>query len=106
MCVLSHSKRGFSRFEYPAFTNGRIFFTFLRPEPRHLNIMLQEGFTVLVIGMTTVLCFLVLLVALICLMGRFVAWFVPPSQPTTIFPVSSDEESLVVAIATARRARG
>lgn len=68
--------------------------------------MLQEGFTVLVIGMTTVIAFLVLLVCLIYLMGRFVAWFVPPSQPTTVFPVSSDEESLVIAIAAARRFRG
>ena len=69
-------------------------------------MMLQEGFTVLVIGMTTVLAFLVVLVGLIYLMGRFVAWFIPPSQPTTVFPVSSDEECLVVAIAAARRARG
>ncbi|MFU8893618.1 MAG: OadG family protein [Luteolibacter sp.] len=69
-------------------------------------MMLQEGFTVLVIGMTTVLAFLVFLVVLIHMMGRFVAWFIPPSQPTTVFSVSSDEESLVVAIAAARRARG
>lgn len=68
--------------------------------------MLEEGFTVLVIGMSTVLAFLVLLVAMIFLMSRFVAWFIPPSQPTTVFAVSSDEETLVVAIAAARRARG
>lgn len=68
--------------------------------------MLQEGFTVLIIGMSTVLAFLILLVALIHLLGRFVAWFVPPSQPTTTFSTSSDEEFLVVAIAAARRARG
>lgn len=68
--------------------------------------MLQEGFTVLVIGMSTVLAFLVLLVALIYLMGRFVAWFIPPSQTTTSFPTASDEESLAVAIAAAHRTRG
>lgn len=67
--------------------------------------MLEEGFTVLVIGMTTVVAFLILLVGLIHLMGRFVAWFIPTSQPTTVFAVSSNEESLVVAIAAARRAR-
>lgn len=76
------------------------------PRLRHFFMMLQEGFTVLVIGMSTVLAFLVVLVGLIYLMGRFVAWFIPPSQPTTVFSVSSDEESLVVAIAAARRARG
>lgn len=68
--------------------------------------MLEESFTVLVIGMSTVVAFLILLVGLIFLMGRFVAWFIPPSQPTTVFAVSADEESLVVAIAAARRARG
>jgi len=69
-------------------------------------MMLQEGFTVLVIGMSTVVAFLVLLVGLIHMMGRFVAWFIPPSQPTTVFPVSSGEEGLAVAIAAARRTRG
>lgn len=68
--------------------------------------MLQEGFTVLIIGMSTVVAFLVLLVALIHLMGRFVAAFIPPSRPTTTFPSSSDEETLAVAIAAARRTRG
>jgi len=68
--------------------------------------MLQEGFIVLVIGMTTVMAFLVLLVVLIHGMGRFVAAFIPPSQPTTVFPASGDEEPLAVAIAAARRARG
>lgn len=68
--------------------------------------MLEEGLIVLVIGMTTVVAFLIVLVGLIHLMGRFVAAFVPPSQPTTLFTVSNDEESLVVAIAAARRARG
>lgn len=68
--------------------------------------MLQEGFTVLIIGMTTVVAFLLMLVALIHLMGRFVAAFIPPSQPTTSFPSTSEEETLAVAIAAARRARG
>lgn len=68
--------------------------------------MLEEGLTVLIIGMSTVLSFLVLLVTLIYLMGRFVAWFIPPSRPTTAFAATPDEEALVVAIAAARRARG
>ena len=68
--------------------------------------MLQEGFTVLVIGMSTVLAFLILLVVMIYLMGRFVAWFIPPSQATTSFPSASDEETLAAAIAAARRTRG
>ena len=69
--------------------------------------MIQEGITVLIIGMCTVLVFLLFLVALIYLMGRFVAKFIPPSVPTTTFSVSSGEEtSLAVAIAAARRARG
>ncbi len=68
-------------------------------------VMIQEGITVLIIGMSTVLAFLVLLVIVIYLMGRFVAWFVPPSRPTTSFPDAADEESLAVAIAAAHRAR-
>ena len=68
--------------------------------------MLQEAFVVLVIGMTTVMAFLLLLVWLIHLMGRFVAAFIPPSQPTTVFPATADEEPLAVASAAARRARG
>lgn len=68
--------------------------------------MMQEGFIVLVIGMTTVLAFLMLLVFLIHGMGLFVARFVPPSQPTTSIPAPPAGESLAVAIAAASRARG
>jgi sodium pump decarboxylase gamma subunit len=67
--------------------------------------MLKEGFVVLVIGMTTVVAFLLILVWLIHLMGRFVAAFIPSSPATTVFPASADEEPLAVAIAAARRAR-
>jgi sodium pump decarboxylase gamma subunit len=67
---------------------------------------MQEGLVVLVIGMSTVLAFLFLLVFLIYGMGLFVARFVPPSQRTASIPLPPSDESLVVAIAAARRARG
>lgn len=68
--------------------------------------MLQEGFTILVIGMTTVVAFLLMLVGLIHLMGCFVAAFIPPSQPPASIASTAEEETLAVAIAAARRARG
>ena len=67
--------------------------------------MLKEAFIVLVIGMTTVMAFLLLLVWLIDLMGRMVAAFIPPTPPAEDMPTAADEESLAVAIAAARRAR-
>jgi sodium pump decarboxylase gamma subunit len=68
--------------------------------------MLQEAFVVLVIGMTTVMAFLLLLVWLIDLMGRLVAAFLPPEPAVEELPAAEDETRLAVAIAAARRARG
>ncbi len=71
--------------------------------------MIQQAFSILVIGMATVVAFLILLVYLIRLLGWAVARFLPPVEDVLAAapsaPAAQSDAPLAVAVAAAHRAR-
>ena len=67
--------------------------------------MIEQGLVLMVVGMGVVFCFLILLVITLQVMGSLLRDMDPPEPAAAPSAVSRDD-SLIVAVAAARRHRG